>query len=52
VTRADGGGSLLWLELMVAAAFMHVGGAPTHVSFRMISSELVQAAEMQWYLFI
>jgi hypothetical protein len=38
VVGADGGGSLWWLELMVMAVFMHVGGGPTHISFRLISA--------------
>jgi hypothetical protein len=37
----DGGGSLRWLAPMVLAAFVHVGGGPTHVSFRLISSDVV-----------
>jgi hypothetical protein len=38
VPGADGGGGLRWPEPMVVAAFEHVGGAPTHVCFGLISS--------------
>jgi hypothetical protein len=36
VSRVDGGGGLRWPESMVVAAFMHVGGGPTHASFGLI----------------
>jgi hypothetical protein len=47
VARADGGGGLRWSKPTVVAVFVHVGGGPTHVSFRLISSEPVQRGEIQ-----
>jgi hypothetical protein len=50
MTGGNGGGGPWWPELMVEVAcavvmvvttFVHVGGAPTHISFGLISSESV-----------
>jgi hypothetical protein len=39
VTGDDGGGDMRWPKPMVVVAFIHVGGGPTHVSFKLILSE-------------
>jgi hypothetical protein len=36
VVGVDDGGGLRWAELMVVAVFVHVGGRPTYISFRLI----------------
>jgi hypothetical protein len=43
VAGANGGGGMrcCLLELMVVTTLVHVGGAPTHISFGLISSESV-----------
>jgi hypothetical protein len=53
MARSDGGGALWSPKLMVVVAFIHLGGGPTHISFGLISSELVQRCEIKTiYLFI
>jgi hypothetical protein len=47
VTKIDGGGGLRWLEPIVVAAFVHMGGGFIRVNFGLISLDLVLGGQMQ-----